>query len=166
MKGSSLITPIAKRLEGKVALITGGASGIGESSARLFVQHGAKVVVADIQDDLGLSLSKDINGSNEAISFVHCDATSDSDVQNAVDTAVSKHGKLDIMFSNAGITAGNLNPSISAVDHEDFKRVFDVNVHGALLAAKHAARGHWPFPRDKLSQGYAYILTHPGTETS
>ncbi|XP_059646611.1 short chain aldehyde dehydrogenase 1-like [Cornus florida] len=126
------------RLEGKVALITGGASGIGESTARLFVQHGAQVVIADIQDDLGHSLCKDI-GCEDAISYVHCDVTSDSHVQNAVDTAVTKHGKLDIMFSNAGIT-GNTDPRIQATNYEDFKRVFDVNVFGAFLGAKHAAR--------------------------
>ncbi|KAK9289439.1 hypothetical protein L1049_007594 [Liquidambar formosana] len=150
MKGSSLLTPIAKRLEGKVALITGGASGIGESSARLFAQHGAKVVVADIQDDLALSLRKNNNNSsNEVISFVHCDVTNDSDVQNAVDTTVSKHGKLDIMFSNAGIL-GNMNAGIFAIDHEDFKRVFDVNVFGALLAAKHAARVMLPTKKGSI----------------
>ncbi|KAK9290319.1 hypothetical protein L1049_008486 [Liquidambar formosana] len=138
------------RLEGKVALITGGASGIGESSARLFAQHGAKVVVGDIQDDLALSLCKNNNNSsNDAISFVHCDVTNDFDVQNAVDTAVSKHGKLDIMFSNAGIP-GNMNAGIFAVDHEDFKRVFDVNVFGALLAAKHAARVMLPTKKGSI----------------
>ncbi|KAK9289795.1 hypothetical protein L1049_007955 [Liquidambar formosana] len=140
---------LCSRLEGKVALITGGASGIGESSARLFVRQGAKVVVADIQDDLALSLCKDINGSDEPISFVHCDVTCESDVQNAVNTAVSKHGKLDIMFSNAGI-GGNLNNSIFAVDYQDFKRVFDVNVFGAFLAAKHAARVMVPTKRGSI----------------
>jgi len=90
------------RLEGKVALITGGASGIGECSARLFVQHGAKVLIADIQDDLGEALCKSL-GSQDSISYIHCDVTCDSDVKNAVDMAVSKYGKLDIMFNNAGI---------------------------------------------------------------
>lgn len=96
------------RLEGKVAVITGGASGIGESSARLFVQHGAKVVIADIQDDLGYSLCESI-GNKEAISYVRCDVSRDSDVQNVVETTVDKYGKLDIMFSNAGITGTNIS---------------------------------------------------------
>ncbi|XP_050230171.1 short chain aldehyde dehydrogenase 1-like [Mercurialis annua] len=128
----------SQRLEGKVAVITGGASGMGESSARLFIKHGAKVVIADIQDDLGHSLCKELGG-DELLSYVHCDVTNDSDVQNAVDFAVSKYGKLDIMFSNAGI-AGNVYPSIVETENEDFKRVFDINVFGAFLAAKHAAR--------------------------
>ncbi|THF99898.1 hypothetical protein TEA_019496 [Camellia sinensis var. sinensis] len=95
MKGGS-----AQRLQGKVAVITGGASGIGETTTRLFVRHGAKVIVADVQDDLGHSLCADIN-SQESVSFVHCDVTNESDIQNAVDIAITKHGKLDIMFNNA-----------------------------------------------------------------
>ncbi|KAA8518519.1 hypothetical protein F0562_015993 [Nyssa sinensis] len=138
MRGSSLLAPIAKRLQGKVAIVTGGASGIGESTARLFARHGAKVIIADIQDDLGHSLCEEI-GSEDSISFVHCDVSSDSEVQNAVDTAVSKHGKLDIMFNNAGVT-GDTDPSILASNYEDLKKVFDVNVFGAFLGAKHAAR--------------------------
>ncbi|KDP32262.1 hypothetical protein JCGZ_14783 [Jatropha curcas] len=138
MSTDSSVTSISRRLDGKVALITGGASGIGESSARLFVKQGAKVVIADIQDELGQSLCKEL-GSEEIISYIHCDVTNDSNVQNAVDLAVSKYGKLDIMFSNAGI-AGNLDPRILATEKEDFKRVFDVNVFGAFLAAKHAAK--------------------------
>jgi len=143
-----LLAPIAKRLQGKVALITGGASGIGESTARLFVQHGAKVVIADVQDDLGHSLCKDI-GCEDAVSYVHCDVTSDSHVGNAVDTAVTKYGKLDIMFSNAGIT-GNIDPRIEAIEYDDFKKVFDVNVFGAFLAAKHGARVMVPEKRGSI----------------
>ncbi|KAK8712042.1 hypothetical protein V6N13_147294 [Hibiscus sabdariffa] len=126
-----------KRLEGKVALITGGASGIGESTAKLFVQHGAKVVIADIQDDLGTSICEHLGG-NETISYVHCDVTSDSDVRDAVDLAVSKYGKLDIMFNNAGV--GRLETSILDSSNENFKRVMDINVYGGFLGAKHAAR--------------------------
>ncbi|XP_052173213.1 short chain aldehyde dehydrogenase 1-like [Diospyros lotus] len=135
---SSLLAPIAKRLDGKVAVITGGASGIGEATAKLFVKHGAKVVIADVQDELGHSLSQEI-GSESVVSFVHCDVSKDEDVKRVVDSAVSKHGKLDIMFSNAGI-AGNMDPSIASVGYEDLKKVFEVNVFGAFFCAKHASR--------------------------
>eukprot|EP00261_Vitis_vinifera_P035846 XP_019077089.1 PREDICTED: secoisolariciresinol dehydrogenase-like [Vitis vinifera] len=126
------------RLAGKVALITGGASGIGACTAKLFVKHGAKVIVADVQDQLGRSLCQEI-GPAETVFHVHCDVTCDSDVQNAVDTAISKYGKLDIMFSNAGVH-GEMESRIILSDNTNFKRVFDVNVYGAFLAAKHAAR--------------------------
>uniref|UniRef100_A0A2N9IBS6 Secoisolariciresinol dehydrogenase n=1 Tax=Fagus sylvatica TaxID=28930 RepID=A0A2N9IBS6_FAGSY len=138
MSSNSSATPITKRLEGKVALITGGASGIGETSARLFVRHGAKVLIADVQDDLGHSVCKDIDDS-EVISYIHCDVTIESDVEKAVDMAVSKYGKLDIMFNNAGIS-GSTESKILASENDDFKRVLDVNVFGAFLGSKHAAR--------------------------
>ncbi|XP_042512822.1 secoisolariciresinol dehydrogenase-like [Macadamia integrifolia] len=135
MEGGAITT---KRLEGKVAVITGGASGIGASTARLFVQHGAKVIIADIQDELGHSLCQEL-GSDHTITFVHCDISNEDDVRNAVDTAVSKYGKLDIMYNNAGI-GGKFGGSILEADNEDFKRVWDVNVFGGFLGAKHAAR--------------------------
>ncbi|CAK9180799.1 unnamed protein product [Ilex paraguariensis] len=138
MNGSCSSAPSAQRLAGKVAIVTGGASGFGESTVRLFHKHGAKVVIADVQDDLGLSIFKDL-GSHENVTYVHCDVTSDSDVKNAVDAAISKYGKLDIMFNNAGIS-GNLDFTIVTADNENFKRVFEVNVYGAFLGAKHAAR--------------------------
>ncbi|OVA06448.1 Short-chain dehydrogenase/reductase SDR [Macleaya cordata] len=127
---------MAKRLEGKVAIITGGASGIGECTARLFVWYGAKVVIADIQDDLGRSVCKDVGGT---ISYIHCDVSKETDVKNLVDDTIQKYGKLDIMFNNAGIT-GDLDRSILDGKYENYKRVFDVNAFGAFLGAKHAAR--------------------------
>lgn len=137
MNGCTRQVPIAKRLEGKVAIITGGASGIGECTARLFARHGAMLVIADVQDDLGLSICKDIGHEN--VTHVHCDVTSDSDAKNVVDIAISKYGKLDIVYNNAGI--GSLDASIlQPINYEKFKRVFDVNVYGAFLGAKHAAR--------------------------
>ncbi|CAN1841790.1 Short chain aldehyde dehydrogenase 1 [Linum perenne] len=126
------------KLQGKVALITGGASGIGESTVRLFVQNGAKVLIADVQDKLGESLAQEL-GLPETISFVHCNITSDSDVQNAVDTAISRYGQLDIMYNNAGI-GGNLETTILNSDNADFKRVLEINLFGSFLGAKHAAR--------------------------
>ncbi|KDP36152.1 hypothetical protein JCGZ_08796 [Jatropha curcas] len=131
-------TSTTRRLEGKVALITGGASGIGECTARLFVEQGAKVLIADVQDDLGHSICQEFN-NQEIISYIHCNVTSDSDVKNAVDTAVSRYGKLDIMFNNAGVS-GSPGANILGSDNEEFKKVFDVNVFGPFLGAKHAAR--------------------------
>eukprot|EP00257_Ricinus_communis_P026586 XP_025014000.1 secoisolariciresinol dehydrogenase [Ricinus communis] len=140
MEGSSLQAPVSKRLEGKVALITGGASGIGESTARLFAKNGAKVVIADIQSELGQSVSAKIQSEfGQPVSYVHCDVATETDVENAVNTAVSLHGKLDIMFNNAGI-GGPPDISISSTEHEAFRRVMDVNVYGGFLGAKHASR--------------------------
>ena len=97
-----------------------------------------KVIVADIQDELGRSVCHEI-GPEETIFYVHCNVTCDSDMQNAVNIPVSKYGKLDIMFSNAGISGG-LETRILHSDDATLKRVLDVNVYGAFLARKHAAR--------------------------
>ncbi|GAB4856312.1 hypothetical protein Ancab_014240 [Ancistrocladus abbreviatus] len=134
---SSKITT-GKRLEGKVAIITGGASGLGEYTAKLFLSHGAKVIIADVQDDLGQSLCKDHASSD--ISYIHCDVTSDSDVKNLIDITMSEHGRLDIMHSNAGISGQLAEMAILNAENDDFKRVLEVNLYGAFLCAKHAAR--------------------------
>lgn len=118
-------------------MITGGASGIGASTARLFINHGAKVLVADIQDELGHSFCQEV-GSPDNISYVHCDVTSESDVEKAVDLAVSRYGKLDIMYNNAGNPSADI--TILNSDSANFKRVFEVHTFGGYLGAKHAAR--------------------------
>ncbi|OAY40807.1 secoisolariciresinol dehydrogenase [Manihot esculenta] len=132
------MTSSTRRLQGKVALITGGASGIGKSTARLFLQHGAKVLITVRREDQGQSFCQEFN-SPETISYVLCDITCESDIKNAVDTAISRYGKLDIMFNNAGI-GGNGEPGILASTNESFKKLLDVNLFGAFLGAKHAAR--------------------------
>ncbi|KAL2939296.1 Secoisolariciresinol dehydrogenase [Bienertia sinuspersici] len=86
-------------LEGKVALITGGASGIGEYTAKVYAKHGAKVMIADIQDDLGKSVCNSIGPS--MASYIHCNVKNEAHVQNAVDSTVAQYGKLDIMLNNA-----------------------------------------------------------------
>ncbi|XP_059429498.1 borneol dehydrogenase, mitochondrial-like [Corylus avellana] len=141
MGSFSLLSAAARRLEGKVALITGGASGIGESTARLFSKHGAKVVIADIQDELGHSIYKDL--SPQSTSFVHCDVTKETDVENAVNLAVSKFGKLDIMFNNAGVS-GVAKIDIHEITKLEFEQVIGVNLVGVFLGTKHAARAMIP----------------------
>ncbi|MGD7340600.1 SDR family oxidoreductase [Ralstonia pseudosolanacearum] len=130
---------MAKRLEGKVAAITGGASGIGEATVRLFVKHGAKVVILDIQDERGRTIAQELD-SDENVMFIHCDVTKESDVKNAIDTTITKFGKLDIMYNNAGISGDISGVNILNSSSEEYKRVFDVNVYGSFLGAKHAAR--------------------------
>lgn len=141
MAAASVFSAMTRRLEGKVALITGGASGIGECTAKLFSQHGAKVAIADIQDELGRSLS-DILGSSYS-TYIHCDVTDEDHIKNAVDKTVATYGKLDIMFNNAGIADPN---KARIIDNEksDFERVLTINVTGVFLGMKHAARAMIP----------------------
>lgn len=127
------------RLEGKVALITGGASGIGKCTAETFIKHGAKVVIADIQDELGHSLIETLGQTSTTASYVHCDVTDESQVKSAVDKTVATHGKLDIMFNNAGIV-DSYKPRFMDNDKADFERVLSINVTGVFLSMKHASR--------------------------
>ncbi|XP_026439585.1 secoisolariciresinol dehydrogenase-like [Papaver somniferum] len=136
---SSLVSAITKRLEGKVAIVTGGARGIGECTAKLFARYGAKVVIADVQDDLGKSVCKDVTDSTGTVSYVHCDVSKEQDVKDLIDGTMEKYGKLDIMFNNAGM-AGDMDQSILDGKYENYKRVYDVNAIGSVLGVKLAAR--------------------------
>ncbi|MCK4400099.1 glucose 1-dehydrogenase [Candidatus Bathyarchaeota archaeon] len=120
------------RLEGKVAVITGGASGIGEASVRLFAAEGAEVVVADVQDERGGRLASELG-----VEYVHADVTREDDVEAAVSHAVDVYGRLDCMFNNAGI-AGAVGP-IESVTAEAFDRTVAVLLRGVFLGIKHAA---------------------------
>ncbi|KNA15779.1 hypothetical protein SOVF_095070 [Spinacia oleracea] len=137
MASVSVLSAAARRLEGKVALITGGASGIGEYAAKLFTKHGAKVMIADIQDDLGQSVCKYLGPS--VASYIHCNVTNEAHVQNAVDSTMAQYGKLDIMFNNAGIV-GLPKPNILDNTQSEFENVVKVNLTGTFLGTKHAAR--------------------------
>jgi NAD(P)-dependent dehydrogenase (short-subunit alcohol dehydrogenase family) len=86
---------------GKVAVITGAATGIGHATARLFVAHGAKVVIADVKDDAGQTLVNELG--TDSSKYIHCDVSKESHVAAAVNLAVPSFGKLDIMYNNAGI---------------------------------------------------------------
>lgn len=123
------------RLQGRVAAITGGASGIGEATTRRFVEEGASVVIGDIQDDRGEALAAELG---DAVSFVHCDVTVEDDVARLVDTAVDTYGQLDVMMNNAGIV-GARGP-IATTPAEEFQRTIDIHLVGTFLGMKHAAR--------------------------
>ncbi|MED6168786.1 hypothetical protein PIB30_014304 [Stylosanthes scabra] len=104
-------SPSSKRLINKVAVITGGARGIGAATAKLFAENGAHVVIADVLDDLGASLAESIAGR-----FIHCDVSKEQDVESAINLALSWKGQLDIMFNNAGIAG--VDGSITSLDME------------------------------------------------
>lgn len=126
---------MAGRLEGKVAAITGGASGFGEGAARRFVEEGAKVVIGDIQDERGQGVAGSI-GDNCV--YVHCDVTVEDDVANLVDTAVKEFGQLDIMYNNAGVV-GAVGP-IATTPADEWKKTIDIHLNGVFYGCKHAAR--------------------------
>ncbi|KAL1361058.1 hypothetical protein HN51_006427 [Arachis hypogaea] len=123
----------SKRLMDKVAVITGGARGIGAATAKLFAENGAHVVIADVLDDLGASLAESIVGR-----FIHCDVSKEEDVESAINLALSWKGHVDIMLNNAGI--GAIDGSITSLDMEHVKHLLSINLNGTIHGIKHAAR--------------------------
>lgn len=126
---------MSNRLEGKVAVITGAASGIGEASARRFVEEGCKVVLGDIQADVGQALADELGAG---VVFVQCNVTVEADVANLVDVAVKEFGQLDIMFNNAGIV-GAIGPVETTLESE-WTATLAVLLNGVFFGMKHAAR--------------------------
>lgn len=127
------------RLLGRVALVTGGANGIGESIVRLFHKHGAKVCIVDIEDDSGHQLCASLGADDLSVWYYHCDVTIEEDVCQAVDFTVEKFGTLDIIVNNAGLSGPSCS-DIRNIELSDFEKVFDVNVKGVFLGMKQAAR--------------------------
>lgn len=115
---------------------TGGASGIGKATAAKFINNGAKVVIADIQHQLGQHTAKEL-GTNAT--FVACGVTKESDISNAVDFTISKYNQLDIMYNNAGVLS-KTPPSIVDLDLAVFDKIMDINVRGVMAGIKYASR--------------------------
>ena len=126
---------MAARLEGKVAAITGSASGFGAATARRFVAEGCRVVLGDIQQAPGAALAKELG---TAAVFVPCNVAVEQDVANLVDRAVAAFGGLDIMFNNAGIV-GAVGP-IATTPANEWQATLDVLLNGVFYGMKHAAR--------------------------
>ena len=122
-------------LEGKVAIVTGGSSGIGRAAALAFSNEGAKVAVADVNDEGGEETVEMIRNSGGSAFFVHTDVSKSVEVQNMVDKTVEKYGRLDCAFNNAGI-AGEMAP-ITECTEENWDRVNRVNLKGVWLCMKY-----------------------------
>lgn len=123
------------QLDGKVAVITGGASGIGEGTVRKFVASGARVVVADIQDARGQKLAEELG---PGVSYYHTDVSQEEEIRAAVGHAVNKWGRLDVMFNNAGF--GGVSGSILETDMDAYDTTVAALLRGVVLGMKHAGR--------------------------
>lgn len=121
------------KLQGKVAVITGGASGIGAATAKLFSEHGAKLVLVDLQEDLGTSFAQELP---EAI-FVKADVTNEEQVANVFEKAKEAFGQVDIVFNNAGI--GKVTPT-HEVSYDEWRKTVAVDLDGVFLVAREAIR--------------------------
>ena len=124
------------KLDGKVALISGGARGQGAAEAETFAREGAKVVFGDIRDAEGQKVEAGIRGAGGDAMYVHLDVTSEADWRKAVETATSRYGKLDVLINNAGIVIPKV--AIEERTVEEWDRVMAVNAKGVFLGTKHA----------------------------
>lgn len=146
------------RLENKVAIVTGGTFGIGESTVRLFAKEGAKVVIAARNIEKGTKLVNEIKEDGGEALFVRTDVSKEEDVENLVKHTVDTYGKLDVMFANAGI--GDLQ-DLASCTLEEWNRTISVDLTGVFLCNKHAIP-----EMDKIGGGSiincASILGHVG----
>lgn len=123
------------KLAGKVAVITGAASGIGLATARLFAQDGAHLFLGDVDEEAGRRAAEEIEADGARADFVRTDVTSGDDVRRLIDGAVERYGKLDIIFNNAGIALAKPIPDTS---EEEFDRIVAINFKGVFLGCKYA----------------------------
>lgn len=121
---------MAGRLDGKIALVTGGASGIGESTARIFAREGAKVMVTDMQNDKGRAVAKEIDGL-----YLHHDVTDEAQWAAAIGETRNVFGRLDVLMNNAGIF---IPQTIEESTLDIWNKVLGVNLTGVMLGCKHA----------------------------
>jgi NAD(P)-dependent dehydrogenase (short-subunit alcohol dehydrogenase family) len=139
------------RIEGKVAVITGGASGIGEATVRRFCEEGARVVIADIQEDRGKALAEELG---QVVRFARVDVTEEDEIEAAIALAVQDFGRLDVMYNNAGVV-GALG-SLLETSAEQWRKTIDILLNGVFLGIKQAARVMVP-------QGSGVILSTAST---
>ncbi len=122
------------RLDGKVAVITGGASGIGAATVRLFVEEGARVLIADLQEGVAASLASEL-GPN--VKSVRCNVARESDVASAIQAAIDRWGRLDVLFNNAGF--GGASGPLDETSVEEYDLTMDVLLKSVFLGIKHAS---------------------------
>ena len=133
---------VGKRIENKVAMITGGASGIGAASARLFAEHGAAVAIADINDNLGPKVVNEIESAGGSAMYVHLDTASEDEWREAMAAVRERFARLDIMLNAAGISGrlpdGSAAPRVGNANLENWNQVMAVNATGVFLGTKYA----------------------------
>jgi NAD(P)-dependent dehydrogenase (short-subunit alcohol dehydrogenase family) len=125
------------RLEGKVAIISGAASGMGAATARRFAKEGAKVVIADVLDEEGRKVAADITRANGIAIFIHLDVTKEDDWKAVVAAAVQKYGELNILVNNAGISG---SAASDMLETDAWDKLMTVNARGVFLGTKHAVQ--------------------------
>lgn len=142
---------MSRMLSGKAALVTGAASGIGRGAALRFSEEGAKVVLADLQDEDGRKLEQEIIKNGGEAVYVHCDVSLPDDVKRAVETAKQQFGQLNIVYANAGIN-GVWTP-IEELQPDEWDKTLDINLKGTYLTV------HFAIPHLRAAGGGSILIT-------
>lgn len=124
-------------LAGKVAIVTGGVSGIGLATAKAFLIKGAKVIIADFNEEGGQQVEQQLKQDNGDVTFVKVDVASEASVEKLVATTVKQYGRVDIMVNNAGVGVLGVTHELT---YEDYHKVISVNQDGVFFGAKHAIK--------------------------
>ncbi len=123
------------RLEGKIAIVTGAARGMGEVEARLFAEEGATVVICDVTDDTGQRVADDIVSNGGSAEYAHLNVTDEDNWRQVIADAVGRHGRLDILVNNAGISGYDEEDNLGTTTWD---RLMNINAKGVFLGMKHA----------------------------
>jgi glucose 1-dehydrogenase len=136
LKSVQQVVGFSVSLENKVAIVTGAARGIGFAVAKRFVMDGAKVVIADVDDEAGETAADDLKSVGEA-TFIHCNVAERLDVRNLVAETLNAYGDIEVLVNNAGIVAGS---EFLELEEDDFDRVLSINLKGPFLCSQAVAR--------------------------
>ena len=125
------------KLKDQVAIITGGVSGIGAATAELFAEEGAKLVLVDVNEEVGTKFEEKLKSQGRDVVFVQADVTNEADVKNIFETTLSTYGRLDIMFNNAGI--GAVKPT-EELDYKEWRRTVEIDLDAVFLFSQAAIK--------------------------
>jgi NAD(P)-dependent dehydrogenase (short-subunit alcohol dehydrogenase family) len=155
---------VGERLQGKVALITGAGSGLGRASARLFADEGASIVIAEIDPDRARDTEQLIKNAGGKALTVITDVSQETDVKQAIAAAIAEYGRLDVLFSNAGVITP-MDVSLEDVEAGAFSRILDVNLKSVFYGCKHAARPMRDIGGGSIvvTSSAAALAAYPGT---
>jgi NAD(P)-dependent dehydrogenase (short-subunit alcohol dehydrogenase family) len=169
MRQRAVLEECIMRLEGKVAIVSGAASGMGAATARRFAKEGAAVVIADVLEEEGRQVAAEITRANATAEFMHLDVTSEDDWKAVIEATVQRYGKLDVLVNNAGISGSAVSDML---DTEAWDRLMAVNARGVFLGTKHAvlamqrAGGGSIVNLSSISGNTGQTMTHMGYNAS
>jgi NAD(P)-dependent dehydrogenase (short-subunit alcohol dehydrogenase family) len=138
-----------------VAIVTGGSMGIGESTIRLLVEKGHRVIIGDIADEEGIALMEELNQESKVVHFVHADMTKAADIENLFKSAIDEFGVVDWLVNNAGIVVAK---STTELTEEDWDYVLNLNLKGAWMCSKIAI----PLMKDRVGAAIVNVASNAG----